>query len=75
MLHLLDVGALRLQVTLEEKMNFPQYRLFRLLVISLWLTVSALIDLTGSVIMCNTEWGTGLPPADYIENLGNYQLT
>jgi hypothetical protein len=48
-------------------MNSSQYRWVRLLIIALWLTVSALIGLIASVITANTEWGPGLPPVDYIE--------
>jgi hypothetical protein len=55
-------------------MDSSASRWITLLVIALWLAVSALIDLTASVITANIVWGPGLPPADYIENLGSYQL-
>lgn len=41
----------------------------------MWLAVSILIDLIASIVMTETEWGPGLPPVDYTEHLGNYQLT
>lgn len=69
-----DIGSQSVTITLDVKLNSLASRRIALLVIELWLAVSIVIDLGASIIMTKTEWGPGLPPADYIENLGTYQL-
>ena len=54
--------------------NYQGSRCLVWTIIETWLLLSIAADLIISIIVSKTVWGPGMPPADYIENLGTYQL-